>query len=147
MNYVEILNKIFDDIKSLEEVDQYTYDLFMQMYFYNIKILKAVSEKKKVDASDVITLISEALGVKVTDLVQEAFRQLKHKEELKESTENLSNEEKKLIDQVLRNSDVVKDVKNYNFETFIKDFNLEDLEDLGDLGELEGTKGGTDASM
>lgn len=129
--YTKILNKIFEDIKLLEKEDQFTYDLFVQMYFNNLKIIRTVAKKERVDISDAIELISDALGISLVDLVKESFNQLKRTQELKESTENLSNEEKKLIDQVLRNADVVKDVKEYNFSNFIKSL---------ELGDLQGTK-------
>ena len=129
--YTKILNKIFEDIKLLEKEDQFTYDLFVQMYFNNLKIVRTVAKKEKVDISDAIELISDALGISLVDLVKESFNQLKRTQELKESTENLSNEEKKLIDQVLRNADVVKDVKEYNFSNFVKSL---------ELGDLQGTK-------
>lgn len=129
-NYVKILNKIYSNIQELEKEDQFSYDLFVQMYFNNLKILKAVTNKEKFDISDAIVFISDVLGFSLTDLVKESFNQLKRNEELKESTENLSNEEKKLVDQVLRNADVVKDVKNYNFESFIKNLGLGELEGL-----------------
>lgn len=129
--YTKILNKIFEDIKLLEKEDQFTYDLFVQMYFNNLKIIRTVAKKERVDISDAIELISDALGISLVDLVKESFNQLKRTQELKESTENLSNEEKKLIDQVLRNADVVKDVKEYNFSNFVKSL---------ELGNLQGTK-------
>lgn len=129
--YTKILNKIFEDIKLLEKEDQFTYDLFVQMYFNNLKIVRTVAKKERVDISDAIELISDALGISLVDLVKESFNQLKRTQELKESTENLSNEEKKLIDQVLRNADVVKDVKEYNFSNFVKSL---------ELGDLQGTK-------
>ena len=129
--YTKILNKIYEDIKLLEKEDQFTYDLFVQMYFNNLKIVRTVAKKEKVDISDAIELISDALGISLVDLVKESFNQLKRTQELKESTENLSNEEKKLIDQVLRNADVVKDVKEYNFSNFVKSL---------ELGDLQGTK-------
>lgn len=127
-NYNSILNKIYQDIKLLEQEDQFTYDLFIQMYFNSLKIVRTVAKREKVDISDAIELISDALGISLVDLVKESFEQLKRNQQLKESTENLSNEEKKLIDQVLRNADVVQDVKEYNFSTFIKNLNLGDLE-------------------
>lgn len=130
IEYITILNNIFNEIKKLEQYDQLSYDLFVQLYFNNLKILNAVAKNQKFDVSDAISFISDVLGISLVDLVKESFNQLKRNQELKESTEDLSNEEKKLVDQVLRNADVVKDVKNYNFDNFINSLNLGNLQGL-----------------
>ena len=130
IEYITILNNIFNEIKKLEQYDQLSYDLFVQLYFNNLKILNAVAKNQKFDVSDAISFISDVLGISLVDLVKESFNQLKRNQELKENTEDLSNEEKKLVDQVLRNADVVKDVKNYNFDNFINSLNLGNLQGL-----------------
>lgn len=130
IEYITILNNIFNEIKKLEQYDQLSYDLFVQLYFNNLKILNAVAKNQKFDVSDAISFISDVLGISLVDLVKESFNQLKRNQELKECTEDLSNEEKKLVDQVLRNADVVKDVKNYNFDNFINSLNLGNLQGL-----------------